>query len=100
MLSTDSLSAAKERETRFSDIRVQQFWDQDRILGQLLSQTLNLKSAVAWDVYLVYPPNHTWDEELPPPPIFWMHQLDEEQALLLDPPRLKKYVQTLLGISL
>lgn len=96
MLVTDDLEAANERETRFSDTRVQQIWDPDRILGGLLSQTLNLKAPIAWDVYLVYPPHHSWDTELPPRPIFWMHQLDEEPALLLDPPRLKHYVQTLL----
>lgn len=96
MLATDSLDAANERETKFSDSRVKQLWDPDRIFGQLLSQTLNLKGLVAWDVYLVYPPNTVWDAELPPTPIFWMHQLDEEPTLLLDPPRLKQYVQTLL----
>jgi hypothetical protein len=99
MLATDSLNAANEREIRFSDTRVQQFWDQDRILGQYLSQTLNLKASMAWDVYLVYPPNTVWDAALPPTPIFWMHQLDEDPTLLLDPPRLKEYVQTLLERS-
>ena len=96
MLITDSLHPANERKTQFSDPRVQQIWDQDRILGQLLSQTLNLKASMAWDVYLVYPPDHPWTLELPPAPIFWMHQLDEEPTLLLDPPRLKQDVQTLL----
>lgn len=96
MLVTDSLQAANECETRFSDRRLRQFWDEHRILGQLLSQTLKLKAAVAWDVYLIYPPDHPWNMELPPAPKFWMHQLDEEPSLLLDPPRLKDYVQTLL----
>jgi hypothetical protein len=99
MLATDSLNEANEHEIRLSDTRVQQFWDQDRILGQYLSQTLNLKASMAWDVYLVYPPNTVWDAALPPTPKFWMHQLDEEPTLLLDPPRLKEYVQTLLERS-
>ena len=96
MLVTDNVYAANARETRFSDPRVMQFWDPDRIFGQLMSHTLHLKASIAWDVYLVYPPEHPWDVELPPVPAFWMHQLDEEPALLLDPPRLKEYVQTLL----
>lgn len=96
MLVSDSLEAANECETRFSDTRLQQIWDRDRILGGLLSQTLNLKASTAWDVYLVYPPDHPWDAALPPMPEFWMHQLDEEPGLRLDPPRLKEYVQTLL----
>ena len=96
MLVTDSLYPANERETRFADPRVQQFWDERRILGHLLSQTLKLKASMAWDVYLIYPPDYPWNLELPPAPKFWMHQLDEEPTLLLDPPRLKQDVQTLL----
>ena len=96
MLATDSLHAAMEREARFSDARLRQFWDEDRILGQLLAQTLNLKASIAWDVYLLYPPDHPWIQELPPAPNFWMHQLEEEPARLLDAARLKGYVQTLL----
>ena len=96
MLATDNLDAADQREITFSDPRMKQFWDPDRILGRLLSRTLSLKTPIAWDVYLIYPPNHPWDTELPPMPDFWMHQLDEEPTLLLDPPRLKQYVQALL----
>ena len=94
MLVTDSLNAANERETRFSDSRVKQFWDPDRILGQLLSQALKLKASIAWDVYLVYAPDHPWNTELPPAPIYWMHQLDEEPILQLDPPLLKQFVRS------
>jgi len=46
MLATDSLDAANDRETRFSDTHVPQFWDPDRILGQYLSQILNLKACM------------------------------------------------------
>lgn len=97
MLVTDSFSAANEREIRFSDPRVTQLWDLDRIFGHLLAQTLKLNESIAWDVYLVYPPDHPWDSELPPAPAFWMHQLNEEPAILLDPPRLKQYVQMLVS---
>ena len=96
MLETDNLEAANEREAKFSDRRVMQFWDQDRVFGLLLSQTLHLKESPAWDVYLVHRPGRSWDGEFPPMPTFWMHQLNEEPTLLLDPSRLKEYVQTLL----
>lgn len=96
MLSTDVRKAAKARERLFFDHRVQHYWDPDRILGRLLSQTLNLKADIAWDVYLLYPPNHFWDTALPPTPEIWMHQLDEEPSLLLDPPVLKKNVQAMI----
>lgn len=97
MLATDNVNAANEREIRFSDSRLKQFWDPNHIFGRLFAQTLNLKEPIAWDVYLVYPPKHPWDTELPPAPAFWMHQLHEEPALLLDPVRLKQYVQTLMA---
>jgi len=96
MLDTDNLAAANERETKFSDPRVKQLWDQDRSFGQLLSETLHLKESIAWDVYLVYLPDHSSDSEFPPIPAFWMHQLNEESTLFLDPSRLKEYVKTVL----
>jgi len=80
MLAADNLVAAKRCETKLTDSRVKHYWNPDRTFGQLLSQTLNLKASMAWDVYLVYPPDHTWDTELPPPPEVWMHQLDEEST--------------------
>ena len=96
MVATDNLTAARIRETKLTDARVRHYWDPDRILGQLVSRTLNLNASTAWDVYLVYLPNHPWNKELPPVPRFWMHQLDEEPTLLLNPPRLKQYVQTVI----
>lgn len=96
MLDTDNLEAANEREAKFSDHRLKQFWDQDRIFGQLLSQTLHLKESIASDVYLVYLPNHYWGTDVPPIPKFWMQQLNKEPTLFLDPSRLKEYVQAVL----
>ena len=96
MLDIDNLEAANERETKFSDPRLKQFWDQDRIFGRLLSQTLPLKESIAWDVYLVYSLGHSWNSEIPPMPIFWMHQLNEELTLFLNPSRLKEYIQSVL----
>lgn len=96
MLSTDVCEAAEERERIFSDQRVQHYWDPDRTLGRLISRSLNMKTSIAWDVYLIYPPDHVWDAEFPPMPASWMHQLDEEPSLLLDPPALKKIVQAMI----
>ncbi len=96
MLPTDLLESAIQRELTFSDARVKQFWDPDRIFGSLMSQTLNLTISIAWDVYLLYAPDHSWDAELPPPPEFWMHQQDEDRSLYLDPLRFKQHLQTLL----
>jgi hypothetical protein len=96
MLCTDILESAIQRELMFSDARLKQLWDPDRIFGSLMSQTLNLTISIAWDVYLLYLPDHPWDAELPPAPEFWMHQQDEEMSLYLDPTRFKQHLQTLL----
>lgn len=96
MLASDDLDAADQRERNFSDPRLAQLWDAERKFGQVLARTLALKTAIAWDVYLIYPPGVTWDAELPPAPAFWMHQLDEEPTHRLEPRPLKQYVQTLL----
>lgn len=96
MLETDDLPSANQREGIFRDHHFTHRWDADRILGSLLSRTLNLKRSVAWDVYLAYPPGHIWDVELPSAPEFWMHQLDgDDPALFLDPLRLKSAVQAM-----
>lgn len=96
MLVTDSVFAASVCKARFSDSRLKQFWDPERIFGQLLSQTLNLKESIAWDVYLIYSPEHPWDTQLPPVPAFWMHQLNENPDLFFDPSRLKRTVQVMI----
>jgi hypothetical protein len=96
MLPADILESAIQRELMFSDARLKQFWDSDRIFGSLMSQTLKLRISIAWDIYLLYPPDHSWDAELPPAPVFWMHQQDEEMSLYLDPTRFKQHLQTLL----
>ena len=96
MLPADNLESALQRELKFSDARVRQFWDPGRICGELLSKTLNLTITIAWDVYLLYPPDHPWNAELPPAPEFWMHQQNEDMNLYLDPPRFKEHLQTLL----
>jgi len=99
MLANDGLNAAEVREAIFPDSRVGHYWDPDRIFGQMLSRTLYLHAPIAWDVYLAYPPEHLWHTDLPPSPKFWMHQLDEEPTLLLDPTRFKRAVKRLLVVS-
>ena len=96
MLPADNLESALQRQLKFSDARVKQFWDPDRIFGELLAKTLNLTISIAWDVYLLYPPDHHWNAELPPAPEFWMHQQDEDMSIYLDPPRFKQHLKTLL----
>jgi hypothetical protein len=43
--------------------------------GNLWERILKTEREIAWDVYLLYGAGAQWIEE-PPPPTFWMHQLD------------------------
>lgn len=75
-----------------------QAWDGSRKLGDTFAKTLHLK-CTAWDVYLVYKPGALWNEELPPEPTFWMHQLSKEAdpKLHLQPEKLLAEIQSLLN---
>lgn len=99
MLTADDLDAAIAQEALFKDERVSQYWDSERVLGQLVSQTLKLASLVAWDIYLLYSPGAMWKGERIPTPDFWMHQLNERPDLLLDPERLMAEVQKVIDTT-
>ncbi len=75
-----------------------QAWDGSRKLGDTFAKALRL-NRTAWDVYLVYKPGVQWNEEMPPEPTFWMHQLSKgaDPKLHLDPEKLQAEVQMLLN---
>jgi len=56
------------------DPRASHYWDDSERLMRDYQQVLGL-SEEAWDVYLLYAPDAKWDGELPPKPVYWMHQL-------------------------
>jgi len=99
MLMTDNLDAAVAQETLFQNEQVSQYWDSDRTLGQLVSQTLKLTTPIAWDIYLLYSPKVKWEGERMPIPDFWMHQLDERSDLFLDPNRLMTEVEKAIEVT-
>jgi hypothetical protein len=57
-----------------SDPRVTHYWDGTNGLGQAYASVLGLPQP-AWDVYLLFDPSQKWEADLPPKPVFWMHQL-------------------------
>lgn len=93
MLAEDDRDAAMAQEEVFQDTRILQYWDGERVFGQLVSETLKLSTPIAWDIYLLYSPGTIWRGETMPDPDFWMHQLNERPDLLLDPGRLMAEVQ-------
>jgi len=100
MMRKDSLERADAEAAPFQDLPVVHVWDPARQVGNLYSKTLGLQST-AWDFYFLYPPGVTWDEEEPPDPAFWMHQLPADSGadrdLVLYPSRLAQELLTLFG---
>ncbi len=100
MMPKDSLERADAKAAPFEDLPVVHVWDPRRQVGDLYTKTLGLQST-AWDFYFLYPAGVTWDEEEPPDPAFWMHQLPAESGadrdLVLYPTRFSQELLSLLG---
>jgi hypothetical protein len=82
----------------FPDERVKNYWVRTRGVGKLFQAPINLEGEPAWDVYLVYEPGVVWDDDTPPEPTYFMHQLggrlpDDQR---LDGPKLFDAVENLL----
>jgi hypothetical protein len=50
----------------FTDSRVEQFWDGNKVAGTWFAETIEDYSGVAWDVYYLYGPDAEW-AEIPAP---------------------------------
>lgn len=100
MLQADDAAAARAGAEAFPPDRVEHAWDPDRRAGELFARMLGLR-RVAWDVYLLYAPGITWEEEEPPEPSSWMHQLpaavDADPMDLLNTAKLLEQLAPVLG---
>ncbi len=55
--------------------RVSHYWDEVGNSGRLFQEALNIP-MYAWDVWMIYEPGQTWEQDRSPPePVFWHHQL-------------------------
>ena len=85
--------------------RVHHYWNPSGEFGRQLAEAVGLehdgKLVYAWDVWLIYGPEATWDESGPPRPQRLMHQLygleDHPQFPLLDGEAFAREVRTLLA---
>jgi hypothetical protein len=69
------------------DARAEHYWDgSSAVMGQF-TRTLRF-SEDAWDVYLIYGPEARWNDEIPPKPEYWMHQLGSKKSPRVDGPYL------------
>jgi hypothetical protein len=67
--------------------RVTHYWNGGRgEIGHQYTEVLEIDPVYAWDVWLAYPADVLWENELPPSPSFWQHQLGLDNAPKLDPP--------------
>jgi hypothetical protein len=92
MMADDDLAAANVQQELFQDSRVEHYWDADKILGKLVANSMLENTPIAWDIYLLYQPGNQWNNENFPTPNFWMHQLEEDESLRLNPEALHQKV--------
>ena len=69
------------------DPRARHYWDGDSLLVKGYRATLGFEED-AWDVFLIYGPDATWEGDAPPSPRYWMHQLGSAARPRVDGPYL------------
>jgi len=67
-----------------SDPRSRHFWDGRKKLMAGYERVLRVQRGNAWDIYLLYGPDARWGQGDPPAPDFWMQQIGEPGAPVLD----------------
>jgi hypothetical protein len=73
-LPSDKDKTVGSAAAKIPDERASHFWDAK---GKMKTdyQKLMKMDEPAWDVYYVYGRDAEWTSELPPEPVYWMHQL-------------------------
>lgn len=99
----DNAQAADAESEALGDHRVATVWDPESQVSQLFAKTLQLRGK-PWDMYLLYASGTRWEEEEPPNPTFWMHQIPEagygvDPKALLHPGRLLEAFRQHLGMA-
>jgi hypothetical protein len=100
MMANDSHARADAEAESFEGLPAVHIWDAERQVGDRYAETLGLQSTV-WDFYFLYPTGVTWDDDQPPQPAFWMHQLPAasgaDRDLVLYPTRFLQELFELFG---
>ena len=93
-----------EAATLLDNMNVHHYWNPSGSFGWELAAATGLKhgdeTVYAWDVWLIYGPNATWDGASPPQPQWLMHQLfllDGSEFPPLDSEVFAKEVRELLA---
>lgn len=62
------------------DPRVRHYWDGNDLAGSAFRPRFPGLSFPAWDVWMLFAPDATWDGVDPPAPSWWEHQLGVLQS--------------------
>ena len=79
ILAEDTFESALQPITFLNDNRIHHFYDDNRMVGNSIADSVGWTGNIAWDIYLFYEPLTEWREK-PPEPKYWMHQLPDEWA--------------------
>ncbi len=79
ILGKDSFDAAIPSVKFLNDSRIKHFYDNNKMVGKTIADSVGWAGKVAWDIYLFYKPFVEWTET-PPKPRYWMHQLSDGWA--------------------
>lgn len=96
VLAADDRESTVEARSTLEDSRVTHFWDSDQSLGRAFGRSLELPRGgdLAWDMYLVFPQDSEWGEELPIPS-HWSHQLGLDERHLGDGSSVRRAIEAL-----
>lgn len=61
--------------TLIPDQRARHFWDPGRLAGKTFRPIVG-SSGPAWDVWMLFAPGARWENNDPPVPAWWEHQLN------------------------
>jgi hypothetical protein len=79
ILEKDTFDAAIPSVKFLSDSRIQHYYDNNKMVGKTIADSVGWVGNVAWDIYLFYKPFVEWTVT-PPNPRYWMHQLTDGWA--------------------
>ena len=73
-LQADNESKVPSATAKITDERASHYWDAEGKLKVAYQRAMKMDEP-AWDVYYVYGRDAEWKNELPPVPVYYMHQL-------------------------
>jgi hypothetical protein len=79
ILDKDTFDAALPSVKFLCDNRIQHFYDNNKVVGKIIADSVGWAGNTAWDIYLFYRSSVEWAEKVPKP-IYWMHQLIDSWA--------------------